>query len=309
MMGSRERNLWALAVGVCTSSALSVKWTTLATPGMIAVESFFGFFFLRRNAAPFPDLLKVLAVAAALYYLWFCVHFALLPYTGDGDAFMRVEFQRTLVNNSNYDPLAPHPGYLTTFLQLNQEMLSANARIDQRHNWESTWHEWPLNLRGILYYSHTEDKGPEAGSTGTIYLLGNPAAIWTVAVFLVAAFAFGFLYLRYREHREFQLRRLFGGVFTAVGYCLWAYMLNLLPYILVNRSAFIYHYMPALMYGEVVSALMVDQLFGARKWAPRVIKALVLAILASFLFYAPWVYCYPLTAEGHQRRRLLKRWD
>jgi dolichyl-phosphate-mannose--protein O-mannosyl transferase len=65
----------------------------------------------------------------------------------------QVEFQRVLINNTNYDPLAPHPGYLTTFFQLNQEMLSANARIDVRHNWESVWWEWPLNLRGILYYS------------------------------------------------------------------------------------------------------------------------------------------------------------
>lgn len=67
--------------------------------------------------------------------------------------FSQIEFQRTLVNNTNYDPLAPHPGYFTTFFQLNAEMLSANARIDVRHNWESLWWEWPLNLRGLLYYS------------------------------------------------------------------------------------------------------------------------------------------------------------
>jgi dolichyl-phosphate-mannose--protein O-mannosyl transferase len=238
-----------------------------------------------------------------------------------------------LINNTNYDPLAPHPGYLATFFQLNSEMLSANARIDQRHNWESLWWEWPLNastqnsncckcilltlfpplssspqLRGILYYSHTEDSGPSAGSTQTIYLLGNPAAIWIVAIFLVVAFLFSFIFLRYREHRDMQLRRDFGGVFTAVGYCLWAYVLNLLPYILVNRSAFIYHYMPALMYGEVVAALMVEQLAGPRL-TPAAVKVLTLVVLAGFVFWAPWVYCFPLTAEGHARRRILKRWD
>ena len=66
---------------------------------------------------------------------------------------MRVEFQRTLINNTNYDPLAPAPWNVVTFFQLNSEMLAANARIDVRHNWESTWWEWPLNLRGLLYYS------------------------------------------------------------------------------------------------------------------------------------------------------------
>jgi hypothetical protein len=51
MMGERERLMWVVLVGVSTSSALSVKWTTLATPGMIALESFFGFFFLRVSSS------------------------------------------------------------------------------------------------------------------------------------------------------------------------------------------------------------------------------------------------------------------
>ena len=99
MMSDVERNLWCLAVGAATSSALSVKWTTLATPGMIAVESFFAFFFLKRSAAPFPDLLKILAVACSLYFLWFAVHFSLLPATGDGDAFMCVFLVLVIRNN------------------------------------------------------------------------------------------------------------------------------------------------------------------------------------------------------------------
>lgn len=48
MLGSWERNCWCLAIGIATSSAISIKWTGLATPGMIGMESFFGFFFLRR---------------------------------------------------------------------------------------------------------------------------------------------------------------------------------------------------------------------------------------------------------------------
>lgn len=304
MMGEKERNLWCLVMGIVTSSAISIKWTALATPGMIAVESFFGFFFLRRKPAPLLDLFKILAVAFVLYFTWFAIHFSLLPYTGDGDAFMRVEFQRVLVNNSNYDPLAPHPGYLTTFFQLNQEMLSANARIDVRHNWESVWWEWPLNLRGILYYSL--DKGNTY--TQTVYLLGNPLAIWIVAIFVLLSMASSFFYLRYKHHKEFQLQRLFGDAFTAMGYCIWVYWLNLLPYILVARSAFIYHYMPALMYAEIMTAIMVDQLAGP-KAMPMVSKVLIAIVFAGFLYYAPWVYALPLTSEGHARRRWYRRWD
>ena len=96
--------------------------------------------------------------------------------------------------------------------------------------------------------------------------------------------------------------------FCATGYCLWVYILNLLPYILVARSAFIYHYRPALMYAEIMSALMVEQLVG-KKNMPSAMKVLMFLVIAFFLFYSPWVYGVPLTGEGHARRRLLKRWD
>jgi dolichyl-phosphate-mannose--protein O-mannosyl transferase len=29
----------------------------------------------------------------------------------------------------------------------------------------------------------------------------------------------------------------------------------------------------------------------------------------GYLIYAPWVYAFPLTGEGHARRRWLSRWD
>ena len=47
-----------------------------------------------------------------------------------------------------------------------------------------------------------------------------------------------------------------------MAFCVLTYALNLLPYIAVNRSAFCYHYMPALMYAELLSALTIDRLFG-----------------------------------------------
>lgn len=49
--------------------------------------------------------------------------------------------------------------------------------------------------------------------------------------------------------------------FFGIGsYLLIEYSLNLLPYVLVQRSAFIYHYMPGLMYAMLLTALAVDVL-------------------------------------------------
>lgn len=93
IMTIAERMVWAVVLGTVCGCAVSIKWTNLATPGMIAIESFFGLFFL-REAAPLPDLLVMGASALFVYTLWFFIHFALLPFTGDGDAFMRVSTRR-----------------------------------------------------------------------------------------------------------------------------------------------------------------------------------------------------------------------
>ncbi len=50
-LSGKERALWIVGLGVVTSSALSIKWTTLATPGLIAMESTIAVFFLKKSGA------------------------------------------------------------------------------------------------------------------------------------------------------------------------------------------------------------------------------------------------------------------
>lgn len=73
----RERMLWAAWVGFTCSAGFGVKMTALATPGIIAVESFFAIWFLKRSI-PLPDLLMVLASAFATFCVWFACHLALM---------------------------------------------------------------------------------------------------------------------------------------------------------------------------------------------------------------------------------------
>jgi dolichyl-phosphate-mannose--protein O-mannosyl transferase len=299
----RIRLAYVLTMGLVCANCVSIKFTGLATPGMIALESFFALFFIPR-AMPLPDLFGILGVVGCIFSFYYRIHFALLPNTGDGDAFMPIEFQRTLVNNTHYDPNAIAPGFWPTMAELNREMVSASARIEQRHHWDSVWWEWPLNLRGILYYSQ------EAGSgySELVYLLGNPTVIWPTFGMLVLAVASLALWGRYRTFPEMRLHAPFAKFFAVIGYCLIVYVLNLLPYVWVTRSCFIYHYMPALFYAHIIAALLTDKLAGAR-WMPVALQVWAAVIVSGYLFYAPWVYSFPLTPEGHARRRWLPRWD
>jgi dolichyl-phosphate-mannose--protein O-mannosyl transferase len=123
---------------------------------------------------------------------------------------------------------------------------------------------------------------------------------------------------------------------------------NLIPYVFVKRSCFLYHYIPGLLYGELMLAMMIDKLSGAcdvcgaggargayrdpastnrslhlrpalpppychaasaGKRRDAVVKVALFVVVTTYLFYAPWVYAMPLTSEGHDRRRWLKRWN
>lgn len=78
--------------------------------------------------------------------------------------------------------------------------------------------------------------------TETIYLLGNPLVIWMVLGGLVGVVALLLLYARYRTDRLMALPARTTRFVTAAIFCFLAYWLNLLPYLMVRRSSFIYHY-------------------------------------------------------------------
>jgi len=64
------------------------------------------------------------------------------------------------------------------------------------------------------------------------------------------------------------------------------------------------------MYGELMLAMTLDKLAAGRPATRDTVVRLALgAVVACYLFYAPWVYAMPLTSEGHDRRRWLRRWN
>ena len=301
-MDAATRAFWIVVIGVVCGNAVSVKFTGLATPAFLGLEAIFATLVLRR-AYPFGDLLLIAATSFLTFSAYWYMHFAILPNTGDGDGFMFQAFQKTLVGNPQYDPLAPRPGFWSTMLWLQKDMIVSNASILEPHNWDSVWWEWVLNLRGVLYY--TVDKGHTF--TTAVYLLGNPVTAYGMLAALCVSVVLLLLWQRLRHESAYHLHR-FTPFFAGVLYCLAVYTCNLLPYIAVKRSCFIYHYMPAMMYAEILTGLLVERLAGPR-WAPTAVKVVLAPVLAVYLYYAPWIYGFALTNDGHERRRWMPRWN
>ena len=339
-MSLTERTIWCLALGFFCANSFSIKMTGAVTPFMIAVESFFGLMFLKRGAM-FLDLLSILCSGIFTYMFWFACHFAILTRHGDGDEeFMSEQFQSTLLENKFYNPTARWEGFLYTFYELNKRMIVHNANILAPHPWMSSWWEWVLNLRGVAYYG----KDLPFTYTAAVYLIGNHAIHILVIAGFVLFFVLIGLHLRVRPFAErlMALGKLHGesfassdgylaspittarspitslslsdptirslNLFFASGaFCVAAYCINLIPYLGVARSTFIYHYMPALIYGELLLARVIEHIAG--KHTPIASRVVLLVVGLVWLHYTPWIYGFPLTNDGHARRRWNPRWD
>lgn len=90
-------------------------------------------------------------------------------------------------------------------------------------------------------------------------------------------------------------------------FLLSGWLCNLLPYILVDRSAFVYHYLPGLLYAQLLTGVMVDQL--PRRIRVFAVAVMMAAIIAGFVYFSAWTYCFPLTSQEHAKMRWFGRWD
>lgn len=339
---ARRRMQLLIATALLSAAAVSVKWTTAVTPLLIAIVSLVGFPFMCTRLK-FLEMALAGTLAISLYIACFAVHFSLLPNAGDGDGFMPVSFQSTLRNNSHYKPGARGPGFVRNLVWLNGEMYRANARIKTRHHWESKWYQWVVNQRGLLYF----DEAVGGGKRSRIYLIVNPA-VSVAALFAVVgtiAVLLG-VYLPTRMDRRAGRRMTsydkLHGFAARAGFLLAGYFLNLVPYLgkfspcsallwcfvlvfsssnihlpypfylscatEVSRCTFLYHYIPPLFYAELLLANLVNLAPPKLRW--RLCVGLSAFMFVAFLYWAPWIYGSPLSAEGHRRRRLFgKHWE
>jgi dolichyl-phosphate-mannose-protein mannosyltransferase len=97
-------------------------------------------------------------------------------------------------------------------------------------------------------------------------------------------------------------------VTAACSFLALGWFFNLVPYVAVKRQAFVYHYMPALVFAQLLVTVLVEGVVPP-SWHRVTFWLLALPAVATFVFYMPWIYSLPLHPEGHEMRRWLPTWD
>ncbi|XP_005408420.1 PREDICTED: protein O-mannosyl-transferase 1 isoform X1 [Chinchilla lanigera] len=131
--------------------------------------------------------------------------------------------------------------FMARFSELQWRMLTLRSE-DAEHKYSSTPLEWVMLDTNIAYWLHPQ-------TSAQIHLLGN-IVIWASASLATAAYTLLFLWYLLRRRRgihdlpeDMWLRWALAGTLCAGG---WA--LNYLPFFLMEKTLFLYHYLPALTF-------------------------------------------------------------
>lgn len=176
---------------------------------------------------------------------------------------------------------------LGQWIELQKQIYLYHTRLEATHPWSSRWWQWPLALKPVWYWVADMARGRVAN----VYAAPNPILYWG---FLPAV---PWVAFRWWSKNRSAFTVLVIGFFAQ-----W------LPWALVPRIAFAYHFLPAVPFGALALAVALTAMFrkgGAWRVAAVAYAALV---VAAFVFYYPILVGLPLTPHALDLRLWLPEW-
>ena len=183
-------------------------------------------------------------------------------------------------------------------------MFEYHKNLVATHYFSSPWYEWPLIIKPMWYYSAAF---PAMGKASTIMAFGNPAVWWTglVAILFVlgySAYRNALPMLRVTCGRDDAYDRAMPVI--AVGF-LSAY----LPWVLVSRLTFIYHYFASVPFIILATAQGLRYLERHnKKLSHALMLVLGVAAVALFIAFYPYASGLEVSREWLARMNWFKNW-
>jgi dolichyl-phosphate-mannose-protein mannosyltransferase len=298
---TREKFSWRYWVGtsLAATSALLIKWTGAS---FIAIILFFEMIYYFRKIDRqlfFKKLAIFFSVGFAFYYINFAIHFSLLPNSGQGNDFMSPRFQRELEGTKFYQhPQIESLSDWEKFIELNLMLWRYHQSMHQNHPYSSTAFEW-LWMKRPIYYWENGDNDNKA----RIYLLGNPFLWWAGSIAILFLLSNEIHTLKSKWLAFFNPKNKNPNLDTDT-FILILFLANFLPFFMIDRVMFIYHYNVAL----VVSLMGLSHVFLSNIKNKYFAFGICIIGFLMFLFFAPLSYGLPLSNEGYQLRLWFPSW-
>ena len=150
-------------------------------------------------------------------------------------------------------------------------MFNYHSGLKATHNYSSSWYEWPFTLRPVWYY--VENTYVAENCSRTISAFGNPAVWWISTIGTIAMIAALAISDKIKKEK---------GMFIV----LMGVAANLLPWVLVTRCTFAYHFFATVPFIILCTLYFVKYMEERFEWFKHVKWVwLALAIVLFALFY------------------------
>ena len=250
--GRHRRALLFLALsGVSFGLGAASKWTGVYAGGGLAV--IWGLYWIRNRKRAFGAFAK-----NALFCVIFFVLVPALIYYVSYAAYGIAEGMHGLGMFFKKE-------YFGLVIRNQQFMFNYHSGLVADHPYASKWYQWMMDIRPILYYLDYYDDGTRSSFGAFV----NPALCWGG---LLALFVLVYTAL-FRKDRQ-------------AGFILIAYLAQLLPWVLVPRLTFAYHYFPCTVFlvlalGYVFKLVRLSR----ERWKLYVGGFVAISVLLFIMFY------------------------
>ncbi|MBE7058584.1 MAG: phospholipid carrier-dependent glycosyltransferase [Ruminococcaceae bacterium] len=271
-----------LLSGIMFGLGASTKWVCIYTGVGLAIM-----FFLAKYLE-FNDVLKD-RVPGYTKKTWFVCNF--LPTCGMCVIFFIVI--PLVIYTLSYIPyMASTDKSLIQIVIDNQEyMYEYHSDLTAEHSYGSAWYTWPINLRPIYYYSGSQANLPNGIDT-SIVSMGNPLVWWTG---LACIFPAAFYALKKRDK---------GMMMAFIGYAV-----QFLPWVLVTRVCFIYHYFTAVPFMIFMIVYVIKNLLEDRVISKHLVWIYLALVLLLFIMFYPVLTAREVSREYINSLRWFSTWS
>jgi dolichyl-phosphate-mannose--protein O-mannosyl transferase len=154
---------------------------------------------------------------------------------------------------------------------------------------KSFWYEWPFNKGSFDFFRTWRNKLP-----ATIALAGNPIVLLLSTTCVLIVFL-GILILVISRGALVE-KIMLPSKHSVLFFLISGYLFSLMPFMIVPRATYLYHYFPAYLFAIGIFSFLVDYLFTSylrSRWT-RVLFSLIiiLFIIFGFVYQSPATYGY-----------------
>ncbi len=190
-------------------------------------------------------------------------------------------------------------------LGLQGSMFIYHSTLTATHPFSSAWWSWPIIQRPVwLYVSDLP-----LGMKSTISLLGNPAVWWVgfASVIIVTLRAIPTRYFG----RIPKISRLFSKTDTktnmAALFIAIVFFFQWLPYVLISRITFIYHYYVSVPFLCLASAYLINKVW-KQKWGKMITVIFLALVVFLFALFYPVISGTPTSSTSISSLKWFDSW-